>query len=136
MGGAVTGGRIDVVADHDSSAWSEQVVELRVKLRDSACVAEFVHGLQRDDEIEASGNRIGPSLLFEIRLNEDGSVFVFCEAASAELQHLRREIDQRVARDVTIFQQRFGEEARSAAQLEDRQCPLLHPRGFGGEGLE
>src|SRR5262249_6331091 len=45
-------------------------------------------------------------------------------------------IDQSVARDIAILQQSFGEKARSATQLEHRQCTFLHSRGFGGESLK
>ena len=56
---------------------------------------------------------------FEIRLNENRPVSKLCQATAAKLQHLRREVEQRVARDLATFQQGFGEKSRSAA------CPPL-----------
>ena len=58
MGGSMTGrrGRIDVIANQNSSSGKQQAVELSIKLRDAARVAELVHGLERDDEIEAGAN--------------------------------------------------------------------------------
>ena len=120
VGGSMTGGRIDVIADQNSSSGSEQTVELSVELRDAACVAQLVHGLKRDNEIEAGGYAVGPVCLFKIPLHENSLVFELGQTLPAKVEHLRREVDQRIARDLTIFQQRFGEESRSAAELEDR----------------
>src|SRR6185436_7152749 len=128
--------RVDVIADQDLSPGNEQFIELRVKRWDAARMTQLVHGLKGNDEIESGRNSIGPVFFFKICLNKNDLVCEFCEPASAELQHLGREIDQRVARDITFVQQGFGEKTRSAAQLENRQCTLLHPRGFGGESFE
>ena len=95
-------------------------MELSIKLGDAACVAQLVHGLERDDEIEAGANPRCPIGFFEIRLNENRSVLKLFQTTAAKLQHLRREVDERVARDLATFQQRFGEKSRSAAELEDR----------------
>ena len=58
MGSSLTGGRrrIDVIANQNGSSGKQQAVELSIKLRDAARVAELVHGLERDDEIEAGAN--------------------------------------------------------------------------------
>ena len=71
MGRSMTGGRrrIDVIANQNTSAGNEQAVKLLVKLRDAARMAELVHGLQRDDEIEAGENRCCPIVLFKIQLD-------------------------------------------------------------------
>ena len=60
MGGSMTGGRgrIDVIANQNGSSGKQQAVELTIKLRDAARVAKLVHGLERDDEIEAGVNPV------------------------------------------------------------------------------
>ena len=60
MGRPMTGGRrrVDVIANQQTSAWNEQAVKLRIKLGDTARVTKLVHGLQRDDQIEAGRNRV------------------------------------------------------------------------------
>jgi len=60
MGRPMSGGqrRIDVVANQNSSAGNEQSVKLSIKLGDTARVTELVHGLQRDDQIEAGRKRV------------------------------------------------------------------------------
>ena len=83
-------------------------------------MAKLVHGLEREDEIEAVRDGSGPIGFFEIRLNENRSLLKRFKATAAKLQHLRREVDQRVARDLAILQQRFGEKSRPAAKLKDR----------------
>src|ERR1044071_866397 len=99
-------------------------------------MTKLVDGLQRNNEIEAGSNTIDPVLFFEICLNKNHAVCEFCETVSAELLHLRGEIKQGVAHDITIIQQSFGEKARSTAQLKDRQGTLLFARSFVGESLE
>ena len=71
MGGAMTGGRrrIDVIANQSTSSWNEQAVKLSIQLWDTARMTELVHGLQRDDEIEAGENRCCPIVLFKIQLD-------------------------------------------------------------------
>jgi hypothetical protein len=122
MGGSMTGarGRIGVIANQNGSSGKQQAVELSIKLRDAARVAELVDGLERDDEIEAGANPRRPIGFFEIRLDENRPVLKLCQASAAKVQHLRREVDQRVARDLTMFQQCFGEKSRSAAELENQ----------------
>ena len=95
-------------------------MELSIELRDTARVAKLVHGLERNDEIEAGANPRCPIGFFEIRLNENRPILKLCQASAAKVQHLRREVDQGVARDFAIFQQCFGEKSRSASELEDR----------------
>ena len=98
MGRAMGGRGIDMITDQDLSAGNEQFMELCIKLWDAACVTELVHGLKRNDQIEAGRNRVSPSLFFKIPLNENGFVFEVRQPASAEFQHLRREIKQRISR--------------------------------------
>jgi len=71
MGHAMTGGRrrIDVIANQHPSSRNKQRVKLSIELWDAARVTELVHGLQRDDEIEAGRNRGGPIVLFKIQLD-------------------------------------------------------------------
>ena len=91
--------RIDVIANQKTSAGNEQAVKLSIKLRDTARVTELVHGLQRDDQIEAGRKRRSPVVLLKIQLKKNRPVFELRQAAPAELQHLRRKVDQRVARN-------------------------------------
>ena len=64
MGGSLTGGRgrIDVIANQNGSSGKQQAVKLSIKVRDAARVSKLVHGLERDDEIEAGGVRPAQSL--------------------------------------------------------------------------
>src|SRR5689334_18006657 len=96
--------RVNMIADQDLSAGNEQFIELRVKRWDAARVTELVHGLEGDDKIKVGVNRISPVIFFKIPLNENGLVFELRQAFSADVQHLRREIKQRVASDITIIQ--------------------------------
>ena len=71
MGRPMTGARrrIDVIANQNSFAGNEQAVKLSIQLWDTASMTELVHGLQRDNEIEAGRNRRGAIVLFKIQLD-------------------------------------------------------------------
>jgi hypothetical protein len=58
MGRPMTGGqrRIDVIANQKASAGNGQAVKLSVQFWDTARMAELMHRLERDDEIEARAN--------------------------------------------------------------------------------
>ena len=109
-----------MIANQNGSSGNKQAVELSIKARDAARMSKLVHGLERNDEIEAGVNPRCPIGLFEIRPNKNRSISKLCQATAAKVQHLRREVDQGVARDFATFQQCFGEKSRSAAELEDR----------------
>src|SRR5687768_8503272 len=110
MGGSLTGGRgrIDVIADQNGSSGNQQAIELSIELWDATRVSKLVHGLERDDEIEAGANPRCPIGFFEIRPKENRPILKLCQPTAAKVQHLRREVDQGVARDFAIFQQCFG----------------------------
>jgi hypothetical protein len=102
---------LHVIANQNGSSGNNQAVELSIKLRDAARVAKLVHGLERDGEIEGGVNPSRSIDFFEIRPDENRPVLKLCQATAAKVQHLRREVDQRVARDLAIFQQCFGEKS-------------------------
>ena len=84
-----------MIADQNSSAGNQQAVELRIKLWDTARMAELVHRLQGDDQIEAGGKRRSPVVLFEIQQNKNGPVLLGRGAADTavlarETNRLRR----------------------------------------------
>ena len=80
MGGSMTGGRgrIDVIANQNGSSGKQQAVKLSIKVRDAARVAKLVHGLERDDEIEAGANPRCPIGFFEIRPNKNRPILKLC----------------------------------------------------------
>ena len=87
-----------MVADQNLSGLVCEPVDLTVQIRCVSLVAQFMNRLHRDHAIEWAPNVLNPVRRLEAGKDKPGR-WETREALSAVREHVRREIEQRVARE-------------------------------------
>ena len=107
----------EVVADEVAAARRQQRADLRVQRRRVVLVAQLVHGLVRDDDVERA-QAVAPGRLAEAAFDEGDARGAFAQALRGELVHRRREVERDVVQVGQRAQQVVGEKARARAEFQ------------------
>ena len=122
----------EVVADEIAAAGCEQRPGLRMQRGRMVLVAQLVHRLVGDDEVERPQAR-HPRRLAEAALDERDPRRALAQSFGRELVHRRGEVERHVSQVGIRAQQMLGEEPRPRAQLEH---PLRAGADLAREGVE